>query len=118
MPTNGISIIRPASNSIRKGVIRGETNVEDDVIVTDDNPRGEDAAKIRSQAMAGCPNAQEIGDRAKAIRAGVTALRAGDVLVVAGKGHETGQIVGDQTLPFHDGEAVREAVRHWEAGAA
>jgi UDP-N-acetylmuramoyl-L-alanyl-D-glutamate--2,6-diaminopimelate ligase len=90
----------------------------DDVIVTDDNPRGEDAAEIRRQAMAGCPNAQEIGDRAEAIRAGVAALGPGDVLVVAGKGHESGQIVGDQTLPFHDGEAVREAVRHREAGAA
>jgi UDP-N-acetylmuramoyl-L-alanyl-D-glutamate--2,6-diaminopimelate ligase len=68
--------------------------------------------------MAGCPNAREIGDRAEAIRAGVAALGPGDVLVVAGKGHESGQIVGDQTLPFHDGEAVREAVRHREAGAA
>jgi len=89
----------------------------DDVIVTDDNPRGEDPAKIRRQAMAGCPNAQEIGDRAAAITAGVAALGPGDVLVVAGKGHESGQIVGDQTLPFHDGEAVREAVHHRQAGS-
>jgi UDP-N-acetylmuramoyl-L-alanyl-D-glutamate--2,6-diaminopimelate ligase len=83
----------------------------DDIIVTDDNPRGEDAAEIRRQAMAGCPNAQQSCDRAEAIRAGVAALGPGDVLVVAGKGHESGQIVGDQTLPFQDTEAVRDAVR-------
>ncbi len=83
----------------------------DDVIVTDDNPRGEDAAVIRRQVIAGCPGAREIGDRAEAIRAGVAALGSGDVLVVAGKGHESGQIIGDRTLPFKDSEAVRDAVR-------
>ena len=61
--------------------------------------------------MAGCPDAQEIGDRAEAIRAGVAALGPGDILVVAGKGHESGQIIGDRTLPFKDSEAVRDAVR-------
>ena len=89
----------------------------DDVIVTDDNPRGEDAAEIRRQAMAGCPDAQEIGDRAEAIRVGVAALGPGDILVVAGKGHESGQIVGDRTLPFQDSDAVREAVHLREGGA-
>ena len=90
----------------------------DDVIVTDDNPRSEDPAKIRSQVMTGCPGAREIGDRAEAIRAGVALLEQGDILVVAGKGHETGQIVGDRTLPFNDSEMVREAARQHEAGAA
>jgi len=83
----------------------------DDVIVTDDNPRSEDAADVRRQVMAGCPEAQEIGDRAEAIRAGIDALQPGDILVVAGKGHETGQIVGTQIRPFSDFDAVRDAVR-------
>lgn len=83
----------------------------DSVIVTDDNPRSEDAAEIRRQIMTGCPVAQEIGDRAEAIRVGVAALAPGDILVVAGKGHETGQIVGDRILPFRDFDAVRDAVR-------
>ncbi len=83
----------------------------DDVIVTDDNPRSEDATEIRRQVMTGCPGAQEIGDRAEAIRAGVAALGLGDILVVAGKGHETGQIVGGKTLPFNEFDAVRDAVR-------
>jgi len=83
----------------------------DSVIVTDDNPRSEGAAEIRRQVMTGCPDATEIGDRGEAIRAGVAALAPGDILVVAGKGHETGQIVGDKVLPFNDFEAVRNAVR-------
>jgi UDP-N-acetylmuramoyl-L-alanyl-D-glutamate--2,6-diaminopimelate ligase len=83
----------------------------DRVIVTDDNPRGEDAAAIRKQALAGCPNAEEIGDRAAAIRAGIEGLTAGDILVIAGKGHETGQIVGKKVLPFSDREeAVKAAM--------
>jgi UDP-N-acetylmuramoyl-L-alanyl-D-glutamate--2,6-diaminopimelate ligase len=96
-----------------KRMVMGEiaARFADDVIVTDDNPRGEDAAAIRREVMAGCPNAQEIGDRAEAIHAGVAALGPGDVLVVAGKGHESGQIIGDRTLPFKDSEAVRDAVR-------
>ena len=90
----------------------------DEVIVTDDNPRGEDAAEIRRQVMTGCPGAREIADRAEAIRTAVAALGEGDILVVAGKGHETGQIVGDRTLPFSDHETVRAAVRLREGGAA
>jgi UDP-N-acetylmuramoyl-L-alanyl-D-glutamate--2,6-diaminopimelate ligase len=80
------------------------------VIVTDDNPRTEDAAKIRRQVLGGCPGAREIGDRAAAIRQAVAMLDAGDVLVVAGKGHEQGQIVGTEIRPFDDATVSREAV--------
>jgi UDP-N-acetylmuramoyl-L-alanyl-D-glutamate--2,6-diaminopimelate ligase len=83
----------------------------DDVIVTDDNPRTEDAAEIRQQILAAAPGAREIGDRAEAIRAAVADLGAGDVLVIAGKGHETGQYVRGEVLPFSDREqAVADAV--------
>ena len=82
----------------------------DRVIVTDDNPRTEDAAAIRRAVIAGCPQAEEIGNRAEAIAAAIRALGAGDVLLVAGKGHETGQIVGDRVLPFDDADVVRAAV--------
>ena len=81
------------------------------VIVTDDNPRFEDAAAIRAEVLAGLqtgPDLQEIGDRATAIRAGIDRLRAGDVLIVAGKGHEPGQIIGDTTLPFDDLAVARQ----------
>ncbi|MDR6287999.1 UDP-N-acetylmuramoyl-L-alanyl-D-glutamate--2,6-diaminopimelate ligase [Inquilinus ginsengisoli] len=84
----------------------------DRVIVTDDNPRSEQPAEIRRQVMAGCPGATEIGDRAEAIRAAVEGLGPGDVLVVAGKGHETGQIIGDEVRPFDDAEQARQAVTH------
>lgn len=82
----------------------------DRVIVTDDNPRSENPAEIRRQVLAGCPGAAEIGDRAEAIRAAVQGLGPGDVLVVAGKGHETGQIIGDDVRPFDDAEQARAAV--------
>jgi len=83
----------------------------DDVIITDDNPRSEDPAAIRKDVMATVPNGREIGDRAEAIRAGIAALQAGDVLVLAGKGHETGQYVKGQVLPFSDREeAVKVAL--------
>ncbi len=82
----------------------------DRVIVTDDNPRTEDPAAIRRQVLLGCPGATEIGARAGAIAAAVEALEPGDVLVVCGKGHERGQIVGDTVLPFDDADAVRAAV--------
>ncbi len=82
----------------------------DVVIVTDDNPRSEKPAAIRAEILAGAVGAREIGDRAEAIRAGVAMLEKGDVLVVAGKGHETGQIVGDKVLPFSDHEEVRKAL--------
>ncbi|MGU3540427.1 UDP-N-acetylmuramoyl-L-alanyl-D-glutamate--2,6-diaminopimelate ligase [Methylobacterium sp. A54F] len=82
----------------------------DRVIVTDDNPRSEEPAAIRAAIRAEAPGAEEIGDRAAAIRAGVAGLAPGDVLVVAGKGHETGQIVGDRVLPFSDHDVVRAAI--------
>ncbi|MGA7675222.1 MAG: UDP-N-acetylmuramoyl-L-alanyl-D-glutamate--2,6-diaminopimelate ligase [Rhizomicrobium sp.] len=83
----------------------------DRVIVTDDNPRSEEAAAIRKEALAGCPGAWEIGDRAEAIRAAIAALGEGDVLIVAGKGHESGQIVGSIVHPFSDrDEAIKAAL--------
>ena len=82
----------------------------DVVIVTDDNPRTEDPALIRKAVMAGAPGALEIGDRAEAIATAVSMLESGDVLCVAGKGHETGQIVGKTLLPFSDHDAVRTAL--------
>ncbi len=78
----------------------------DSLIVTDDNPRGEDPAAIRAAIVAGCPGATEIGDREAAIAEGLSRLRPGDVLVVAGKGHETGQTVGGAVLPFDDREVM------------
>ena len=80
------------------------------VIVTDDNPRSETPAAIRAEILAACPGAREIGDRAEAIRAGIRLLGHGDVLLIAGKGHETGQIVGATVLPFSDHDAVRAAL--------
>ncbi|MGJ4943339.1 UDP-N-acetylmuramoyl-L-alanyl-D-glutamate--2,6-diaminopimelate ligase [Bradyrhizobium sp. HKCCYLS1011] len=82
----------------------------DSVIVTDDNPRSEDPAAIRAAILAAAKGAREIGDRAEAIRLAVEQLEAGDALVVAGKGHETGQIVGNKVLHFSDHEAVAEAL--------
>ena len=83
----------------------------DQVIVTDDNPRSEDPAAIRHSVMEGAPAAHEIGDRRAAIRAAVSGLGAGDILLIAGKGHETGQTVGDEVLPFSDQEEARIALR-------
>lgn len=80
------------------------------VIVTDDNPRSEDPAAIRAAVMEGAPDATEVGDRAEAILRGVDALGPGDALLIAGKGHETGQIVGDDVLPFDDAEQASVAV--------
>ncbi|MCJ2138918.1 UDP-N-acetylmuramoyl-L-alanyl-D-glutamate--2,6-diaminopimelate ligase [Methylobacterium sp. E-066] len=82
----------------------------DVAIVTDDNPRTEDPSTIRRAILEAAPAAEEIGDRAAAIREAVRRLGPGDVLVVAGKGHETGQIVGDRTLPFSDHEVLRAAI--------
>ncbi len=82
----------------------------DVVIVTDDNPRSEDPAAIRAEVMAGCPEATEVADRAEAILRGVDALQPGDALLIAGKGHETGQIVGNDVYPFDDAEQASVAV--------
>jgi UDP-N-acetylmuramoyl-L-alanyl-D-glutamate--2,6-diaminopimelate ligase len=95
-----------------KRPIMGSIAVEkaDVVIVTDDNPRTERPEAIRAEILIAAPGAQEIGDRAEAIAAGVAMLGPGDVLIVAGKGHETGQIVGDTVLPFSDHDEVRKAL--------
>jgi UDP-N-acetylmuramoyl-L-alanyl-D-glutamate--2,6-diaminopimelate ligase len=82
----------------------------DSIIVTDDNPRSENPVVIRAAILAAARGAREIGDRAEAIRAAITGLEPGDALLIAGKGHETGQIVGDVTLPFSDHEAVIAAL--------
>jgi len=87
----------------------------DRVIVTDDNPRSEDAAAIRAAIIAAAPNAAEIGDRREAIRRAVADLQPGDVLLIAGKGHETGQIVGDRIIPFSDHEAVATVLKELAA---
>ncbi|MCB2081259.1 MAG: UDP-N-acetylmuramoyl-L-alanyl-D-glutamate--2,6-diaminopimelate ligase [Rickettsiales bacterium] len=78
------------------------------VIVTDDNPRHEEASQIRQQIMAACPDANEIGDRREAIAHALTGLQKEDVLLVAGKGHERGQIIGDTVHPFKDAGVIQE----------
>ena len=95
-----------------KRPIMGEiaTRAADVVIVTDDNPRSENPASIRAAILAAAPGALEIGDRAEAIRAGVRMLKDGDALMIAGKGHEIGQIVGDRVLPFSDADEARKAL--------
>jgi UDP-N-acetylmuramoyl-L-alanyl-D-glutamate--2,6-diaminopimelate ligase len=82
----------------------------DHVIVTDDNPRTENPAAIRAAILAAAPGAVEIGDRGEAIRRAIAELEPGDVLLIAGKGHESGQIVGDRVLPFTDHAAVEAAL--------
>ncbi|MCK9552778.1 UDP-N-acetylmuramoyl-L-alanyl-D-glutamate--2,6-diaminopimelate ligase [Aquamicrobium sp.] len=96
-----------------KRPIMGEiaTRLADVTIVTDDNPRTEVPADIRAAIMAAAPGAIEIGDRRKAIHEAVAMLRAGDTLIVAGKGHEEGQTVGAETLPFSDHDEVRMALK-------
>jgi UDP-N-acetylmuramoyl-L-alanyl-D-glutamate--2,6-diaminopimelate ligase len=99
-----------------KRPIMGEiaARLADVVVVTNDNPRSEDAAAIRRAILAGTAagaEVLEIGDRADAIRAGVAMLGPGDVFLIAGKGHETGQIIGDTTLPFSDSECARLALK-------
>ncbi|MGN6459865.1 MAG: UDP-N-acetylmuramoyl-L-alanyl-D-glutamate--2,6-diaminopimelate ligase [Pseudolabrys sp.] len=88
----------------------------DRVIVTDDNPRSESAPAIRAAIMAAAPGAREIGDRGEAIHQAIADLQEGDVLLIAGKGHETGQIIGDQTIHFSDHEAVAAALTDLRSG--
>jgi len=90
----------------------------DAAIITDDNPRSEDPAAIRQEMLAEAPGAQEIGDRGAAIATAVAAMGPGDVLVIAGKGHESGQIVGGQVLPFDDRDVARTAISKLAGGAA
>ena len=96
-----------------KRPIMGEiaTRLADVVIVTDDNPRSEVPQSIRAEIMAAAPVAIEIGDRRAAIGAAIGMLAAGDTLIVAGKGHEEGQTIGDVTLPFSDHAEVRAALQ-------
>ncbi|NRA98645.1 MAG: UDP-N-acetylmuramoyl-L-alanyl-D-glutamate--2,6-diaminopimelate ligase [Rhodobacteraceae bacterium] len=95
-----------------KRALMGQAAAEeaDVVFVTDDNPRSEDPALIRRMVMEGAPEAIEVGDRAEAILRAVDALQPGDTLLIAGKGHETGQIVGDDILPFDDAEQASVSV--------
>jgi len=99
---------RDAGKRPLMGAIASEN--ADCVIVTDDNPRSEDPEAIRAAILAAAKGARDIGDRAAAIRAAITDLEPGDVLMIAGKGHETGQIVGDRVLPFSDHDAVAAAL--------
>ena len=87
------------------------SELADDVIVTDDNPRTEDAATIRAEVLAGAKSAREIADRRAAIIEAVEALKPGDVLLVAGKGHETYQIIGTTKHHFSDHEEVLTAIK-------
>ena len=80
------------------------------VIITDDNPRSEDPATIRAEVMLGAPDAMEVADRAEAILRGVDALQPGDALLICGKGHESGQVIGDDIFPFDDVEQASLAV--------
>jgi UDP-N-acetylmuramoyl-L-alanyl-D-glutamate--2,6-diaminopimelate ligase len=84
----------------------------DKIIVTDDNPRSEDPAAIRQDILVACPAATEIGDRAHAIATGIEMLGEGDILLVAGKGHETGQIIGNKVLPFDDAVVIDDLTDH------
>lgn len=96
-----------------KRVVMGEIagRLADVAVVTDDNPRSEEPGAIRAEVKRGCPEAREVGDRREAIRWAVGQLQAGDVLVVAGKGHEQGQIVGETVYPFDDATEVAEAIK-------
>jgi UDP-N-acetylmuramoyl-L-alanyl-D-glutamate--2,6-diaminopimelate ligase len=99
---------RDAGKRPMMGAIAAEK--ADRVIVTDDNPRSEEPATIRAAILATAPGAIEIADRKEAIATAIADLRRGDVLLIAGKGHETGQIIGDRVLPFSDHEAVAAAL--------
>jgi UDP-N-acetylmuramoyl-L-alanyl-D-glutamate--2,6-diaminopimelate ligase len=99
---------RDAGKRPLMGAIAAEN--ADEVIVTDDNPRSENPAAIRAAIIAAAKGAREIGDRAEAIGKSVAGLKKGDVLLIAGKGHETGQIIGDRVLPFSDHDAVAAAL--------
>ncbi|HAP46705.1 MAG TPA: UDP-N-acetylmuramoyl-L-alanyl-D-glutamate--2,6-diaminopimelate ligase, partial [Afipia sp.] len=99
---------RDAGKRPLMGAIAAEN--ADTVIITDDNPRSEDPASIRAAIMAAAKGAKDIADRNEAIRAAVAGLQQGDALLIAGKGHETGQIVGDKVLPFSDHDAAAAAL--------
>jgi UDP-N-acetylmuramoyl-L-alanyl-D-glutamate--2,6-diaminopimelate ligase len=99
---------RDAGKRPLMGAIASEN--ADSVIVTDDNPRSENPESIRAAILGAAKGGREIADRAEAIRIAIAALQPGDALLIAGKGHETGQIVGDRVLPFSDHDAVTAAL--------
>ncbi|MGB1159698.1 MAG: UDP-N-acetylmuramoyl-L-alanyl-D-glutamate--2,6-diaminopimelate ligase [Alphaproteobacteria bacterium] len=96
-----------------KRILMGKAAADfaDLVIVTDDNPRTEDPAPIRATIRQAAPNALDIGNRRKAIETGLSAMEPEDLFIIAGKGHETGQIVGDTTLPFDDAEEAQQVAQ-------
>ncbi len=112
---NKLSVVFGCGGDRDKGKrpLMGQVAVQqaDMVYVTDDNPRGEDAAVIRAEVLEGASGAVEIGDRKSAIQRAVDDAVKGDVVLIAGKGHETGQIIKDKVIPFSDHDAVREAIR-------
>jgi len=83
-----------------------------DIYVTDDNPRSEDPGTIRAEIMTACPKAQNIGDRRAAITTAIQRMKADDILIIAGKGHEKGQIINGVTHPFDDRTIAREVLSH------
>lgn len=104
---------RDAGKRAKMGAIAN--NLSEHVYVTDDNPRSEDPAKIRKAILAGCPGGQEFDDRAKAIGAAIAAMEQGDVVIITGKGIETGQIIGDEVIPFSDHKVVKETLKRGNA---
>ena len=90
------------------GGVNVAVEAADLVIVTDDNPRTEVPAEIRAEILAAAPGAREVGDRRAAIAGAIALAREGDVVLVAGKGHEQGQVIGTDVLPFDDAEVARE----------
>ena len=82
----------------------------DVIYITDDNPRFEEAEDIRNEIILGCPGAYNIADRAKAIKTAIQSLETGDILVLAGKGHETGQYIKGEIIPFSDHEEVAKNI--------
>ena len=96
---------------------RAANELADAVIVTDDNPRSEDPASIRRAILAACPRGKEVADRRQAIYGALKSLSAGDVLVIAGKGHEKTQIVGAETFPFDDAQVAGEGVKELKLAA-
>ena len=84
------------------------------VIITDDNPRSESPSSIRKDILEGCPNAEEVADRNKAINYAISKLQKNDFLLIAGKGHETFQTIGMETLPFDDYTVAKETIKNIE----
>jgi len=89
----------------------------DEIWIADDNPRSEDAGTIRSEIISACPSGNNIGDRAAAIKSALDALSHDDILIIAGKGHEEGQIVGDAVLPFSDVKTAQDYIAHQKGDA-